>query len=42
MDARLRPGTREDTAACGLILFEAFFSTDKRASVDYTAAFPAS
>jgi hypothetical protein len=29
MDTRLRPGTREDTAACGLILFEAF-SPDER------------
>jgi predicted N-acetyltransferase YhbS len=26
MDAKLRPGTREDTAACGRILFEAFKS----------------
>jgi hypothetical protein len=26
MDAKLRPATREDSAACGLILFEAFKS----------------
>jgi hypothetical protein len=29
MDTRPRPGAREDTAACGLILFDAF-SPDKR------------
>jgi len=33
MDARLRPGTSEDTTKCGLILFEAF-SLDERASSD--------